>query len=87
MQLTEPDSYASGFAPGYPTGQAKLVARYGQDKLVGNSDRTFHIERRAKLREISHGAVDRAATVNLNAASLQDPLALCAATFVHSLLR
>ena len=86
-ELPEPDSYPPGFPPGDATGAAKPVPGDHQDELARNSDRTLDIECRAKLREISHGAVDRAATVNLNAASLQDPLTLCAATFVHSSLR
>ena len=83
-RLTEPDPYPSAFAPGHATGEAKSVARYGPYELVWNSDLALHIERRARMRWISHGAIDCAASADLNAAGLQDPLALCAATFVHS---
>src|SRR4029079_5798262 len=65
----------------HATGEAKSVARYGQYELVWNSDLALHIERRARMRWISHGAIDCAASADLNAAGLQDPLALCAATF------
>jgi hypothetical protein len=87
FELTKSDPDPSGFAPSNATWEAKSVPGDHQNELARNSDRALHIERRAKRRKIPHSAVERASTADLNAASLQDPLALCAATFVHIRLR
>src|SRR5579863_10088228 len=83
--LFESDPDPLFLAPDHPARQ--LLAIGHQRELGGDSDRADDIERRAGLRNVADGAIDRPPAAEGDLAALQDPMSGCNPVLVHRTVR
>jgi hypothetical protein len=82
--LIKPHAYALCLAPNDSAGPLASVDIDEQRELIGDADRTDHLQRRARMREVAKSARN-SASAELDRSGLQHPLPLFASMLTHRL--